>query len=79
MHILELVNSGNVVMSKLLLTKCSLYQLKLWDLRAKACVLDYRGHVNEITHGLPFYVDPSDSLIFAGKCLELPVYYAFQI
>lgn len=40
--------------------------LKLWDLRAKACVLDYRGHVNEITHGLPFYVDPSDSLIFAA-------------
>ena len=28
---------------------------------------DYRGHVNEITHGLRFYVDPTDSLIFAGK------------
>ena len=28
---------------------------------------DYRGHVNEITHGLRFYVDPTDSLIFSGK------------
>ena len=28
---------------------------------------DYRGHINEITHGLRFYVDPTDSLIFAGK------------
>ena len=43
------------------------FQLKLWDIRARACVQDYRGHVNEITHGLRFYVDPTDSLIFAGK------------
>ncbi|KAJ7365490.1 DDB1- and CUL4-associated factor 4 [Desmophyllum pertusum] len=40
--------------------------LKMWDLRARACVQDYRGHVNEITHGLRFYVDPTDSLIFAA-------------
>ncbi|KAL9954888.1 hypothetical protein ACROYT_G042473 [Oculina patagonica] len=40
--------------------------LKLWDLRVKACVQDYRGHTNEITHGLPFYVDPTDSLLFAA-------------
>ncbi|XP_058965531.2 DDB1- and CUL4-associated factor 4 isoform X2 [Pocillopora verrucosa] len=40
--------------------------LKLWDIRARACVQDYRGHVNEITHGLRFYVDPTDSLIFAA-------------
>lgn len=40
--------------------------LKMWDLRARACVQNYQGHVNEITHGLPFYVDPTDSLIFAA-------------
>jgi len=40
--------------------------LKLWDLRARACVQNYRGHVNEITHCLPFYVDPTDSLVFAA-------------
>ncbi|RMX43852.1 hypothetical protein pdam_00017841 [Pocillopora damicornis] len=40
--------------------------LKLWDIRAKACVQDYSGHINEITHGLRFYVDPTDSLIFAA-------------
>lgn len=34
-----------------------------------ACVQNYTGHVNEITHGLPFYLDASDSLIFAGKFL----------
>lgn len=50
----------------------------MWDLRAKACVLDYRGHVNKITHGLPFYVDPTDSVIFAGKDLQLPIRYTFQ-
>lgn len=45
----------------------------MWDLRAKACVQDYRGHTNEITHGLPFYVDPTDSLVFAGKyCYTTP-------
>ena len=42
-------------------------QLKLWDLRAKACVQNYRGHVNEITHKLPFYLDPTESLMFAGE------------
>lgn len=40
--------------------------LKLWDLRAKACVQNYRGHVNEITHKLPFYLDPTESLMFAA-------------
>lgn len=40
--------------------------LKMWDLRIRACVQNYRGHVNEITHGLPFYLDPSDSLLFAA-------------
>ena len=28
---------------------------------------NYSGHMNQITHGLPFYVDPSDTLIFAGE------------
>lgn len=40
--------------------------LKLWDVRMTACVQNYTGHVNEITHGLPFYLDASDSLIFAA-------------
>lgn len=40
--------------------------LKLWDIRARACVRDYEGHINEITHGLRFHVDPTDSLIFAA-------------
>ena len=34
-----------------------------------ACVQNYKGHVNEITHGLPFYLDASDCVIFAGKLL----------
>jgi len=40
--------------------------LKMWDLRARACVQNYQGHINEITHKLPFHVDPTESLIFAA-------------
>ena len=43
------------------------FQLKMWDLRARACVQNYQGHINEITHKLPFHVDPTESLIFAGE------------
>lgn len=52
----------------------------MWDLRARACVQDYRGHVNEITHGLRFYVDPTDSLIFAGKAsLLFALIFSFSL
>lgn len=40
--------------------------LKMWDLRTRACVQNYQGHINEITHKLPFHVDPTESLIFAA-------------
>ncbi|XP_048586538.1 DDB1- and CUL4-associated factor 4 isoform X2 [Nematostella vectensis] len=40
--------------------------LMRWDLRVSRPVLAYLGHNNEITHGLPFHVDPTDSLLFGA-------------
>ncbi|KAK3756018.1 hypothetical protein QZH41_010024, partial [Actinostola sp. cb2023] len=38
--------------------------IRRWDLRMLKVVQEYHGHCNTVTLGLPFFVDPTESLIY---------------
>ena len=46
------------------------FQLSQWDLRMQRVVLQYLGHSNEYTR-IPFKVDQNESIVYAGKSLNL--------